>query len=95
MGEPPRSFNRWDYKLPKSILDSNTLRTIAHSLRGPLHYTTGTKECPPSTPCVMCGNAMRLVIQSAEPRIIERVVERMASSVGHSNIDLYPRCADD
>lgn len=95
---PARSrstFGRWDGKLPRSILSDYDLRVMAHGLRGPLHYTTGTTECDPSSPCAMCGNAMRLVVQSAEPRIIERAIKQMAAAVGHSFIDLHPPLGDD
>jgi hypothetical protein len=88
---------RWDHKLPKSILSDYDLRCIAHGISSALHYTTGVPHCGPSRHglCAMCGNAMRLVVQSAEPRILERAIQRMAGALGAHNIDLHPRSTDD
>lgn len=88
-------WGHWDYKKPRSLVSDYDLDVVAHSLRGPLHHVTNTPECKPSTPCVMCGNAMRLVVQSFEPRLVDAMLHRIASTLGKPFIDLNPRCGDD
>jgi len=89
----------WDGTLPKSVLSDYDLRCIAYSISDYLHNCTGIPSCRPSLTdrdlCPMCGNAMRLVVQAAEPKIIETVIKRQAAAVGHGFIDLHPRCSDD
>lgn len=91
-----RLGGRWDFKKPRSILSDYDLDCIAYSISSAMHYCTNTQQCHPSGPlCAMCGNAMRLVVQAAEPRIIDRVLEKAARAVGREHVDLHPRCGDD
>lgn len=78
-----KRFEPWDGVLPKSILSDYDLRVVAYSIRSALHYTTGTPEC--ADLCAMCGNAMRLVVQAAEPAILDNAVASMARSVGRDS----------
>lgn len=99
MTHPDTSQDReWDGVLPKSILSDYDLQCLPYSISTYLHHCTGIpqRDCGRhGTVCAMCGHAVRLVLQSAEPKIIEAAVSRMARSLGHGNIDLHPRCSDD
>lgn len=80
--------------MPRSILSDYDLRCLPYSISNYLHHCTGIPQgdCGrQGTICAMCGHAVRLVLQSAEPKIIETAVKRMASALGHGFIDLHPR----
>jgi hypothetical protein len=88
----------WDRKLPRSILPDYDLNRLVYAISGPLHYTTGVESAGCGINghlCPMCGNAVRLVIQAAEPKIIERALELVAHALGHDRIDLHPRTSED
>jgi len=44
---------------------------------------------------MMCGSAVRLVLQAAEPKIMETVIKKIAGTLGHRNINLHPPVAND
>lgn len=87
----------WDHKLyDKSVLSDYDQRCLPYAISYYLHNITGIPHCNAGNNiCEMCGGAVRLVLQAAEPRIIEAVVKKMARSLGHGTIDLHPRCSDD
>jgi hypothetical protein len=97
MAEP--DFGRWDHKLPKSILSDYELNCLPYAISSYLHHCTGTPSCQAESHaplCAMCGNAVRLVVQAAEPKIIDAVLHRAAHAVGRDRMDLYPlRRGDD
>lgn len=103
MSEPSGSaaapvLKQWDGSMPRSILSDYDLRCLPYSISNYLHHCTGIpqRDCGrQGAICAMCGHAVRLVLQSAEPKIIETAVKRMAGALGHSRIDLDPRCSDD
>lgn len=79
--------------LPKTILSSLDANAIVYAITGPLHHTTLTPPCYPRNgklPCVMCTNAVRLVLQYVEPKIIDAALRKMGSAVGRPNIDVHP-----
>lgn len=85
--------DHWDHKLPRSILSDYDLKCSAFGISSPLHYVTGLPHCHTSSfgsLCAMCGNAMRLVVQHVEPKIIDAAISRMADAVGRQNIDIHP-----
>jgi hypothetical protein len=43
----------------------------------------------------MCGNAVRLVVQVAEPKIVDAVLQKAATAVGRRHVDLHPPIGDD
>jgi hypothetical protein len=90
-------MDTWDHKLPKSILSDYDLSCIAYGISSALYFTTGIQHCDPhhNGLCAMCGNAMRLVIQHAERKILEAALTKMAGSVGLGRIDLHPPTAVD
>ena len=89
----------WDFKLPRSILSDYDLQVIAYGISDYLHHCVGTVSCRNNLGdkrlCVMCGNAMRLVVQKAEPMLIDAVLRRIGTTLGRPNIDLHPRVSDD
>jgi hypothetical protein len=86
--------NRWDHKLPTSILSDYELNCLPYTIRPYLHHCVGTPMCKDHDLCAMCGNAVRLVVQAAVPKIIDAVLERAAKAVG-CNIDLHPQWRGD
>ena len=88
---------RWDFRLPKSMLSDYEMRVVAYGISSALHHTTGIPSCrdPGPTLCAMCGNAVRLVLQAAEPKLIEAFLHKSARALGLHYIDLHPRSADD
>lgn len=86
---------RWDHTLPTSILSDYELRCLPYAISSALHYCTQTRQCPNNDLCAMCGNAVRLVVRAAEPKIIDAVLRKAASAVGRHNIDLDPPIGDD
>lgn len=81
----------------RSLLSSHDQLAVAYSIASPLHYCTGTPCCTDGGGrlCTMCTNAVRLVLQRAEPDLIDRFVTKAARSVGREHIDLHPRGGDD
>lgn len=86
------TLERWDHKLPKSILSDYDLLCIPYAISSALHYSTSIPPCAATRDglCAICGNAVRLVVQAAEPKIIDAAVTRMADAVGRGQIDLHP-----
>lgn len=85
----------WDHKLPKSILSDYDLGCLVYAITSPMHYCSGIGSDCHDGPCAMCGNAVRLVVQAAEPRIIAAAIKRMAGALGVRNIDLNPHSHGD
>lgn len=81
---------RWDHSLPRSILSRYDLESLVHRISGPLHHCTGTTQCKSHDLCAMCGDAVRLVVQAAEPKILDAAFTTMATAVGYGLIDLHP-----
>lgn len=82
----------------RSLLTSHDQQAVAYSIASPLHFCVGTPCCVHSGDrrlCEMCENAVRLVLQRAEPDLIEQFVTKAARSVGLHHIDLHPRISDD
>jgi hypothetical protein len=82
----------WDHKLPKSILSDYELNCLPYAISSYLHHCSGIPACDAHHGglCAMCGNAVRLVVQAAEPKIIDATITRMARAVGRSRIDIDP-----
>jgi len=87
----------WDHSLYQgSLLSDYDQRCLPYAISSYLHNITGIPHCNGGANiCMMCGGAVRLVLQAAEPKIIDAVITKMARSLGRSNIDLHPRAADD
>jgi hypothetical protein len=81
-----------DHAYDRSILTAHDQLAVAYGIASPLHYCVGTPCCTNSggALCAMCKHAVRLVLQRAEPDLIERFVVKAARSVGISNVDVNP-----
>lgn len=83
-----------DKMLPRSVLSTYELRCLPYAISSYLHHCSGVPAngCGDgaNSACAMCVNAVRLVIQAAEPKIIEEVISRAATSVGLNRVDLQP-----
>lgn len=87
---------RWDHRLfERSILSDYDQKTLVYSISSYFHNTTGIPHCRPDSVCMMCGSAVRLVLQAAEPKIMETVIKKIAGTLGHRNINLHPPVAND
>jgi len=91
-------MDHWDHKAPKSIArDVYGFQSVPYRISAALHRAAGTPPCPATQHglCQMCGTAYRLVVECAEPLILEAAVKKMAAALGHGHIDMHPRAADD
>lgn len=89
----------WDHELPvpRFLLSDYELNALPYAISNPLHYVTGVPQdgCGTDRVCVMCGNAIRLVLQAAEPQLRRAVIRRMADMMGLTPIDLDPPVASE
>lgn len=81
---------RWNHSHPRSILSGRDLEGLVYRIRDALHHTSGIPACHRNDLCAMCGNAVRLVVQAAEPMIIDAAITKMAAAVGRNRIDIDP-----
>lgn len=90
--EPSQKVPLWDHHLYQgSVLSDYDQRCLPYAISQYLHHVTGIPHCNGgATICAMCGGAVRLVLQAAEPKIIDAIIQKQAWSVGRRNIDLHP-----
>jgi hypothetical protein len=76
----------WDHKLyDRSVLSDYDQRCLPYAISQYLHNVTGIPHCNGgNTICAMCGGAVRLVLQAAEPKIKRAIVEKMQRDLGVS-----------
>lgn len=88
---------RWDHKLfERSVLSEYDQRCLPYAISQHLHNVTGVPHCGGGANiCMMCGAAVRLVLQAAEPKIIDALIIKMARSVGRGTIDLHLKYPSD
>lgn len=65
--------------------DTREVQRAAYAIAAPLHHCVGTPQCTADrrSPCDMCTNAARLVLQHSAPLVATEVMDTMAYALGY------------